>query len=39
LILGGAGTDWLFLNGMLERILAFGSGSDLIGDDLAALFP
>lgn len=37
-VIGGAGTDWLFLNGMLERLLAIGSGSDLIGNDLATLF-
>lgn len=37
-LLGGSGTDWLFLNGTLERLLALGSGSDLIGDNLAALF-
>jgi Ca2+-binding RTX toxin-like protein len=37
-LLGGGGTDWLFLNGALEQFLAFGSASDLIGDDLEALF-
>jgi hypothetical protein len=37
-LIGGAGTDWLFLNGLLERLLALGSGSDLIGDDLETLF-
>jgi hypothetical protein len=37
-LLGGSSTDWLFLNGALESFLAFGSGSDLIGDDLEALF-
>ena len=37
-LLGGAGTDWMFLNDTLEFFLAFGSASDLIGDDLEALF-
>ena len=37
-LIGGAGTDWLFLNGVLERLLAFGSAGDLIGDDLEDLF-
>jgi hypothetical protein len=37
-LIGGSGTDWLFLNGLLERLLALGSGSDLVGDDLEALF-
>ena len=38
IVIGGAETDWLFLNGFLERILALGAGNDLIGDDLEALF-
>lgn len=37
-LLGGTGTDWLFLNGTRERLLAFGARQDLIGDDLDALF-
>jgi Ca2+-binding RTX toxin-like protein len=38
ILISGAGTDWLFLNGTAEHLLALGSNHDLIGDDLDSLF-